>query len=53
MLKCQWFEDSKSDMTKPKVLKHLHVDQYNNKEWQGSDKYQGSDGRYVPLSFYL
>ena len=49
MLKRQQFKDNESDIMEPKTSKWLHVDEHDNKEKQGLDKYQGKDGKYVPL----
>ena len=50
-LKRQQFEDNKIDATKPKALKRLSVDTYDNEKRQDLDKYQDNGGRY--FSFLL
>ena len=59
MLKRQRFEDSERNATELRASKRPCIDENDNKEGQGSNKYQdrnkyqGSDGRYVPLPLRL
>lgn len=47
MLKCQWFEYSKSDEIEPRVWKYLYIDIDNNKKRQSFNKYKGKYNKYI------
>lgn len=53
MLKRQRFKDSKSDKIALKVEKCQRLNEYNNKEGQGLDKYdgEGEGDRYIFFAF--
>lgn len=55
MLKYRWFKDNESDKTISRVEKCQCLDEHNNKEWQGLDKYKGENegtaDRYVSFPF--
>lgn len=53
MLKHQQFEDSESDETESRVSKYQQLDEYDNKERQGFNKYENKDKgqKYVLFPF--
>ncbi len=55
VLKCQQFEDSKSEESEPEVSKRQRMGVYDHEEGQSLDKYEGElegeDIGYVLLSF--
>ena len=49
--KCQKFEDNGIDATEAGASKHTRVDAYDNKEGQGSDKYQNKGNMFLFFFF--